>query len=122
MNFGPSVVTFNVLGNLGATNTVEFDVSAADVPGTRETTLRPQVAVLAVTRPAAASAPRLAIGVQQGQMQLSIDGQAGRTCTILSSTNLADWGEAGGVVSTNAVTLWSVPATNHYLFFKVRTP
>jgi len=48
-NYGPDVVSFDVLGLLGAeTNDVRFSVSALDVPGTRETSLRPQVAVFTV--------------------------------------------------------------------------
>lgn len=51
LNYGPSVVSFDVLGSLLATNTVKFTVAATDVSGTRETSLRPQLAVLGVTRP-----------------------------------------------------------------------
>ncbi|HOP97314.1 MAG TPA: DUF3344 domain-containing protein [Verrucomicrobiota bacterium] len=60
VNNGPSIVSFDVLGNLVATNTVTFSLGA-DVPATQETSLRPQLAALAVTRPAAVPLPSLAI-------------------------------------------------------------
>ena len=60
VNSGPSVVSFDVLGNLVASNTVTFSLGA-DVPATQETSLRPQLAALAVTRPAAITLPSLTI-------------------------------------------------------------
>jgi hypothetical protein len=50
VNNGPSVVSFDVLAHLAASNTVTFSLGA-DVP-TPETSLRPQLATLTVTRPA----------------------------------------------------------------------
>ncbi len=61
MDYGPTALSFDVLGSLAASNAVTFSVSAADVPGTRESSLRPQLAALEVTRPPAA--PSLAIGL-----------------------------------------------------------
>jgi hypothetical protein len=61
LDYGPSVVSFDVLGGLAASNAVTFSVAAADVPGTRESSLRPQCAVLTVTRPP--TPPALAIGL-----------------------------------------------------------
>lgn len=59
--FGPDVVDFDVLANLASSNVVTFTVSAADgVPDTRETSLRPQLAILEVTRP---PTPALAIAL-----------------------------------------------------------
>ncbi|MFO1512957.1 MAG: DUF3344 domain-containing protein [Verrucomicrobiota bacterium] len=60
VNNGPSIVSFDVLGSLVASNTVSFSL-AADVPATPETSLRPQLAALAVTRPASIPLPSLAI-------------------------------------------------------------
>ncbi|MHC1767519.1 MAG: DUF3344 domain-containing protein [Verrucomicrobiia bacterium] len=60
VNNGPSIVSFDVLGNLVASNTVTFSLGA-DVPATQETSLRPQLAALAVIRPAALALPSLAI-------------------------------------------------------------
>jgi hypothetical protein len=48
-NYGPSLVGFDVLANLAATNSVTFSVGS-EVPAPQESTLRPQLAALAVTR------------------------------------------------------------------------
>ncbi|MGC3956485.1 MAG: DUF3344 domain-containing protein [Verrucomicrobiota bacterium] len=65
VNNGPSFVSFDVLGNLVASNAVTFSLGT-DVPATQETSLRPQLAALAVTRPAAVPPPSLTInGVGQ---------------------------------------------------------
>jgi hypothetical protein len=58
-NYGPSVVSFEVSPNLLTTNAVRFSVAAGEVTGTRETSLRPQLAVLEITRLPAP--PQLAI-------------------------------------------------------------
>ncbi len=63
LDYGPSELDFDVLGNLATSNGVEFSVSAADVPGTRETSLRPQLAVLEVTRPPAPVSVAIALNV-----------------------------------------------------------
>lgn len=60
VNNGPSKVNFDVLGSLVASNTVRFSLGA-DVPATQETGLRPQLAALAVTRPASIPLPSLTI-------------------------------------------------------------
>lgn len=60
VNNGPSIVSFDVLGNLVASNTVTLSLGA-DVPATPETSLRPQLAALTVTRPAAVALPSLVI-------------------------------------------------------------
>ncbi len=60
VNNGPSVVSFDVLGSLLASNTVTFSLGA-DVPATQEASLRPQLAALTVTRPASVPLPSLAI-------------------------------------------------------------
>ena len=62
LDFGPVLVDFDVLGRLAATNQVTVSVAATDVPDTRETSLRPQLIVLQVTR-ASATAPPLDIGL-----------------------------------------------------------
>lgn len=61
LNYGPGIASFDVRGSLTANNSVTFTVAAADVPGTRETSLRPQLAALAVTHPG--PPPALAIGL-----------------------------------------------------------
>jgi hypothetical protein len=49
--YGPDVVSEDVLSLLGSgSNDVRFSVSAADVPGTRESSLRPQIATLGITQ------------------------------------------------------------------------
>ena len=63
LNYGPSVASFEVLGSLAATNSVRFTVAATDVPGTRETSLRPQLAALTVTRPPQTAPPALGIAL-----------------------------------------------------------
>jgi hypothetical protein len=63
LNYGPSVVSFDVLANLATTNALRFAVAAADVPGTRETSLRPQLTVLTVTRPPAGPSLAIALNV-----------------------------------------------------------
>ena len=50
-NYGPSIVSFDVLASLTNNNTVVFSVGS-DVPATQETSLRPQLALLAVTHAA----------------------------------------------------------------------
>ena len=62
-DYGPAVAGFDVLSSLAASNTVRFTVSSVDVPGARETSLRPQLAVLSVTRPPAAPALAAALNV-----------------------------------------------------------
>ena len=106
---------------MAASNTVEFSVAAADLSGPPETSLRPQLAVLAVTRAATpALAPTLSLAVETNQVELTIAGEVNRTYTVWSSTNLIDWSEAGSLVSTNAVSRWSVSATNNCRFFRVQ--
>jgi hypothetical protein len=92
-----------VLTNLTATNAVRFSVVSGEVPDPRETSLRPQLAVLAVTRPIAP--PTLAITVQTNQANLTIMGETNRT--------------NASFVSSNTVSQWSVPATNATRFFRV---
>ena len=48
LNYVPDLVSFDVTGSLLADNSVTFSVSAADMAGTRETSLRPSMAALAV--------------------------------------------------------------------------
>jgi hypothetical protein len=105
VNNGPSVLSFDVLANLVATNTVTFSLGA-DVPGTPETSLRPQLAALAVTRAAAT--------------RLTITGESNRNYTVLSSPDLFNWSTNASFVSSNAVSQWNVPATNATRFFRVR--
>lgn len=62
LDFGPVLAGFDVLAHLAATNTATVSVAAAEVPGTRETSLRPQLIVLQVARPTVAP-PTLDIGL-----------------------------------------------------------
>jgi hypothetical protein len=116
-DYGPSVVSFPVLANLAATNTVNFTVAAGVVPAATEPDLRPQFAALAVTRPILA--PTLTITVQTNQASLTITGESNRTYTVLSSTNLLNWNQAVSLVSSNSVSQWLAPATNTARFFRV---
>jgi hypothetical protein len=116
-DYGPSVVSFGVLANLAATNTVNFTVAAGVVPATTEPDLRPQFAALVVTRPILA--PTLTITVQTNQASLTITGESNRTYTVLSSTNLLNWNQAVSLVSSNSVSQWLAPATNTARFFRV---
>lgn len=52
LDYGPNLLSFDVLDPVTANNQVTFSVSATDLPDTREFSLRPQLAVLEVTRPA----------------------------------------------------------------------
>jgi hypothetical protein len=85
VNNGPSIVSFDVLGNLVASNTVTFSLGA-DVPATQETSLRPQLAALAVTRPAAVPLPLLTIN-SSGQVAWTTN-SAG--FALESNTNLVN--------------------------------
>lgn len=49
LDYGPSFVSFDVRSAVSANNVVRFSVSATDVPGTRESSLRPQLAVLGIS-------------------------------------------------------------------------
>ena len=52
LDFGPNLLRFDVLDHVAANNEVTFSVAATDLPDTREFSLRPQLAVLEVARPA----------------------------------------------------------------------
>ena len=83
-NYGPSVVSFGVLSFLTNNNTVTFSVGA-DVPSSRETSLRPQLAALTVTRPAAVTIPTLFIS-RAGQIEWTANSPGFQ---LESTTNLA---------------------------------
>jgi hypothetical protein len=119
-NYGPSVVSFDMLGNVLTTNEVTFSVASSDgVPDPRDSNLRPQLAVLTVTRPPDIVPPTLSISVPSNRVELTITGEPNRTYTVLSSTNLSDWNETDSFVSTNVTSHWSVPVTNDCRFFRV---
>jgi hypothetical protein len=61
LDYGPNLVSFDVLDHVAVDNEVTFSVSATDLPDTREFSLRPQLAVLELTRPA--SPPALTAGL-----------------------------------------------------------
>jgi len=100
-NFGPSVVTFDVLTNLLATNTVTFSVGA-EVPSPRETSLRPQFAILAVTGPATAGQLTLT-SVNATGAHLLWAGPTLGNYSIESTTNLssAAWSTITNFASTS---------------------
>ena len=60
VNNRPSVLSFDVLSHLSVSNSITFSLGP-DVPDTREASLRPQLAALAVTRSAAIERPLLAL-------------------------------------------------------------
>jgi hypothetical protein len=122
LDFGPSIVSFDVLANLAAANDVQFTVAGGELPDPRESTLRPQLALLAVTRTAAAMAPTLSVDLATNLLQVTLFGESGRTYTVLTSSNLTAWSEADSFVSTNAVTHWSVPVTGTRQYLRVRSP
>ena len=122
-DYGPSRVTFDVLPWLAETNDVLFTVASSDVPDTRESSLRPQLAMLAVTRAPVPvpSPPELAVATETDRLLLTVSGEVGRAYTILTSTNLTHWPEWHTFVNTNAISSFSVPLTNEVRFFRVRT-
>lgn len=63
LDFGPDVVSFDVLDLLGPVNTVTFTVAEGRVPDVREFSLRPQLAILEVTGASAPVAPALDIAL-----------------------------------------------------------
>jgi hypothetical protein len=63
LDFGPVLAEFAVLPFLASENRVTFSVGAAEVPGTRETSLRPQLAILEIARDPVPSSPALDIGL-----------------------------------------------------------
>jgi hypothetical protein len=101
-NYGPSIVSFDVLASLTNNNTLTFSVGS-DVPATQETSLRPQLAVLAVTR-AASLIPTLALA-KNGQLTWLTNALG---FALESSTNLV----VGG---WNPVTNQPAISSNQYL-------
>jgi hypothetical protein len=87
-NFGPSAVGFDVLSNLAVSNTVTFSVGA-DVPPTQETSLRPQLAALAVTRAALSAGTVGLTRVDVSGAHLTWNGPASGSFAIEGCTNLA---------------------------------
>jgi hypothetical protein len=87
-NNGPSVVTFQVLSDLAISNTVTISLGP-EVPAPQETSLRPQLAVLTVTRPA--SIPDPVLGISNGGTLVWTTNSVGYS--LESTTNLVagDW-------------------------------
>lgn len=99
LNFGPDVVSFDVLSSLtNSGNQVTFSVGP-DVPGTRETSLRPQLAVLTVT-----GAPVLT-SFQQWQMQYF-------NCTNCPQAAAAADPDGDGISNTNEFLSGTVPTNS----------
>lgn len=59
--YGPGIASFDVLECLTVSNVVSFSVGA-DVPATQETSLRPQIVTLAVSRSTVSAPPALILG------------------------------------------------------------
>ena len=118
LDYGPSVVSFHVLPWLQASNTVKFSVAAADVPGTRETSLRPQLAALGVTHDAAKL-----VAVRNGDnLDLTVTAVPGQSCTIMESRDLIDWSELIHFTLASAPVQQSVPIIPGNCFYRVKTP
>jgi hypothetical protein len=125
--FGPSVVSFGVLTNLAATNAVVFTVAAGVVPDPRDGTtsaLRPQFAVLAVTRPLAAGQLAIA-GVDAAGAHLIWNGPSGGSFSIETTTNLTHgpWNTLTNFVSTDSAIAFTDPAAPHSVnrFYRAKT-
>jgi hypothetical protein len=63
LDFGPDVVSFDILDLLAPVNTVTFTIAEGLVPDVREFSLRPQLALLEVVSPATAVSPTLDIAL-----------------------------------------------------------
>ncbi len=118
LNNGPSVVQFDVLSRLEANNRVLFSLGT-DVPAPQETSLRPQLAVLTVSRPAIIPPPLLAI-TGAGQISWTTN-----SAGFLLESSL-DLGEDGWRAVTNEPALrgdqFSVPMSSGAArqFFRLR--
>lgn len=117
LDYGPNVLSFDVLSSLAASNAVIFTVSSNSVPDTRETSLRPQLAVLEVTRPSASVT--LAVG-----LNAVITWSVSADTYQLESRSEADTGE--WTVVTNAPVVINgqntvfLPPTNARQFYRLR--
>ena len=125
LNFGPSVVSFDVLTKLLVTNAVKFDVSTADVPGTRETSLRPQFGALAVTRTALTAGQLSIAGLDAAGAHLIWSGPASGSFSIETTTNLTPsaWSNLTNFVSTNGMMGFTDPAATQSVsrFYRAKT-
>jgi uncharacterized repeat protein (TIGR03803 family) len=102
-DYGPSVVSFDVLAGLEATNTAQFTVATGE--------LRPQFAALAVTKPLTAG--QLAIsGVDAAGAHLLWNGPLGGSYAIETTTNLTlpTWNVLTNFVSTAGAMSFTDPA------------
>jgi hypothetical protein len=59
-----------------------------------------------------------------GCVQLAVDGERGHSYTLRASTNLRDWSNVAGFVSTNSSTVVADPTATNYLwrFYRVVIP
>jgi hypothetical protein len=105
-SYGPSVVSFDVLANLAATNQVTFSVGA-DVPATAETSLRPQLAALTVNRPSQGAGTLVWERLDSTGARLKWNGSSTGSYGIEASTSLVSgWSTITNFTSTNGV--WSI--------------
>ena len=118
LDYGPSVVSYHVLPWLQASNTVKFSVAAADVPGTRETSLRPQFVALGVTHDAAKL-----VAVRNGDnLDLTVTGVPGQSCTIMESSDLTNWTPLTNFTLGSAPVQQAVSIIPGNRFYRVKTP
>jgi hypothetical protein len=124
-NYGPSLVSFDVLANLMTTNTAEFTVAASVVPAPTEPDLRPQLAALAVTRPAPTAGQLTIAGLDAAGAHLVWKGPASGNFSIETTTNLAlaAWSTLTDFVSTNSVMTFTDSAATHSVsrFYRAKT-
>jgi len=124
-NYGPSVVSFDVLAKLMATNAVEFTVAAGVVSAPTEPDLRPQFAALAVTRPGPTAGQLAIAGVDATGAHLIWKGPASGSFSIETTTNLtlSAWGTLTTFVSSNSVMTFTDPAATHSVsrFYRAKT-
>ena len=116
LDYGPNVVSFDVLGSLMSSNVVKFSVSSTDIIGTRETSLRPEIAALGVTFPA--QSPALAI-----DMNIVITWPVSATAYQVQQSSNVESGDWTTVTNTPAVingqNVLILPRTSPQQFYRL---
>ncbi len=124
-DYGPSVVAFDVLPHLvDGGNQATFTVAAGEVPDARESSLRPQLAALAVTRATAtpAARPILHAGRTATGLTLTLFAPLDQPCQLMESEDLADWVESVGFVSAGAPVTLALACEPGSRFFRAQSP
>lgn len=88
--YGPSVVSFDVTGALAVDNEVTFDVCSSDVLDPPEGSLRPELAVLGVSREAPLAIRSASQMSSVSGFSFQWPGYSDRTYTVEYSTDLSD--------------------------------